>query len=210
MSVYIADGIEEIPADAFHDLINLETVELPKSVTTICKRAFYGCESLIDVNLSHVMKIESKAFSYCTALSDVSLNKNVECSLDAFSYTEFNKKSESDIRNESIRNGTAKAASGVLIKVIIGASVATLSFIAYVLSLKQKRGEMIIPDSVRDRSKDIGCKTIEATKLVRDKALTMKDRIKKPDNIYVTEMEVLNEEDITTDNNIIPDVSNDC
>ena len=61
-----------IPASAFSGMINLTTIILPNSVTTIETRAFEGCGGLIKLKLPlNLTSIESLSFARCSSLFTV-------------------------------------------------------------------------------------------------------------------------------------------
>lgn len=68
-SYTVPDTVNTIGKSAFSDSVNLETIDLPKSLTQINKAAFYNCEklSLVNVNCSQsdfkkvVMGVENDA-----------------------------------------------------------------------------------------------------------------------------------------------------
>lgn len=64
---------------------------IPKSLTTIGYRCFYGCKELISVTiLGTVMTIKGKAFANCTSLKNINMPDNVvDISDDAFDDTAF-------------------------------------------------------------------------------------------------------------------------
>ncbi|MDE6791841.1 MAG: C10 family peptidase, partial [Muribaculaceae bacterium] len=57
---------------------NLKSVKLSENFTTLFLGAFYGCESLTDINLEHVKELEPSSLTY-TGLEKISLNKAVVC-----------------------------------------------------------------------------------------------------------------------------------
>ena len=93
--VIISDGITMIPDRAFKDFHNLESIIIPKSVTTIGDYAFSGCKltsitipdsvtaigegafencCLSDITIpDSVTKIEKETFAFCTGLSNIKL-----------------------------------------------------------------------------------------------------------------------------------------
>lgn len=68
----INEGIEKISC-MFIGAENLETVTLPKSLTTIASYAFAGAEKLQSINLDNVIAIGSFAFQDCKSLTKVNL-----------------------------------------------------------------------------------------------------------------------------------------
>jgi hypothetical protein len=73
----IIEGVEMIVSMAFDSCTNLETVEIPDSVTQIGYRAFYNCSKLKQLVIPEkVFMIEESAFSGCIALNSLSTSKN--------------------------------------------------------------------------------------------------------------------------------------
>jgi hypothetical protein len=73
----ITEGVEMIVSMAFDSCTNLETVEIPDSVTQIGYRAFYNCSKLNQLVIPEkVFMIEESAFSGCIALNSLSISKN--------------------------------------------------------------------------------------------------------------------------------------
>lgn len=62
--VTFAEGIPEIPDDAFRSCQNLSRVHLPATVCRIGKRAFYSCKSLPYINIPSYCRVEEEAFRY--------------------------------------------------------------------------------------------------------------------------------------------------
>ena len=59
-------ALTTVPAAAFKDQTRLSSVTLPEMVTTISNKAFYGCSSLQEVNMSDQVRIiEYSAFQCC-------------------------------------------------------------------------------------------------------------------------------------------------
>ena len=70
----IPEGIETIPAFAFHDCKSLTSVKLPKSITDIGESAFQGCDGLTEIQLPEgLTTIGKNAFSGVYHLSEVKL-----------------------------------------------------------------------------------------------------------------------------------------
>ena len=68
----------ELPAGTFQRDSALERVTLPSSVTAIGEEAFWNCNALTQIDLSHVDEIGAKAFYHCTALKTITLSDNLE------------------------------------------------------------------------------------------------------------------------------------
>lgn len=74
----LPSSVTEIENFAFHNCVNLETIDLPEGVTKIGKRAFSGCENLTHLMLpSSVTEIAGQAFKKCTSLERIDLPKDV-------------------------------------------------------------------------------------------------------------------------------------
>ncbi len=68
----------ELPAGTFQRDIALERVTLPSSVTAIGEEAFWNCNALAQIDLSHMDEIGAKAFYHCTTLKSITLSDNLE------------------------------------------------------------------------------------------------------------------------------------
>lgn len=68
----------ELPTGTFQRDSALERVTLPSSVTAIGEDAFWNCNALAQIDLSHVDEIGAKAFYHCTALKTITLSDNLE------------------------------------------------------------------------------------------------------------------------------------
>lgn len=74
----IDEGIKVIRSNAFCNCKNLETIELPDSLTEIVGGSFVGCSSIKQVTIpKNVKKIGSNAFSGCESLKKIQFNGNV-------------------------------------------------------------------------------------------------------------------------------------
>lgn len=64
--IHVANGITNIPDNAFKDFVNLRAVTLPSSVTTIGRNAFDGCSVIkLRMDLSTLQQIQPYAFVGC-------------------------------------------------------------------------------------------------------------------------------------------------
>ena len=81
--------LTEIPNDQnpygfARNAVNLHTVVLPETLTSIGGNAFYGCTSLVNINLDNVTDIGTKSFYGCTSLESVSLESCVNLWVSCF------------------------------------------------------------------------------------------------------------------------------
>lgn len=74
----IGEGITSVSEEAFLYALCLEEVLLPESVTVIKERAFYGCENLVNAELSNTASVEAMAFYGCMAYTDIKIPETVE------------------------------------------------------------------------------------------------------------------------------------
>lgn len=73
-----------IGCDAFRES-GVTVLTIPEGVTRVQTRAFYGCESLISVDLpDSIVSLEDEAFRYCTSLADVDMNGAAHIGFEAF------------------------------------------------------------------------------------------------------------------------------
>ena len=77
IEVTLLDGCVAIPDNAFCFASRLRRVNLPSSCTTIGRRAFYECDRLAEMDLTHVSSVGDGAFMGCTALTAVTLGENL-------------------------------------------------------------------------------------------------------------------------------------
>lgn len=76
--VYIPDSVTSIDTSAFRRCINLKAVAIPNSVTEIGLFAFYNCESLTSITIpSSVTDIDLQAFIHCDNLRKVIIESEV-------------------------------------------------------------------------------------------------------------------------------------
>ena len=70
--IKIPDGVTELKGEMFANCNNLETVDLPQTLSNFDKKAFYGCSKLKAINIPNgITEISSECFSYCISLSEV-------------------------------------------------------------------------------------------------------------------------------------------
>lgn len=69
---------ERINVDGFNDCVNLTSVTLPESLTSIGEQAFWGCENLSTINIpSGVKRIGEYAFTGCKNLQSINIPSGV-------------------------------------------------------------------------------------------------------------------------------------
>ena len=74
--IVLPEGLITIGRDSFFDLLFIEKINIPKSVTKICQNAFWGNDSLTEIYLSsNVKMVESRAFCNCKNLT-IFVDKN--------------------------------------------------------------------------------------------------------------------------------------
>lgn len=66
-------GIQSIPDYCFANCSNLETINLPSTIKRIGKRAFYGCENLINFNFKGRFQAYKNTFEGCSKLTGLKL-----------------------------------------------------------------------------------------------------------------------------------------
>ncbi len=72
------NNIEYIPVENFLDCTNLESIQLPDTLTNIHEAAFDGCTSLNSINLpENLLIIEKKAFNRCSALTNIVITDKI-------------------------------------------------------------------------------------------------------------------------------------
>ena len=77
--VWFAGPLTTIKDDAFKDIIDLETITLPKQVTHIGNNAFRRCTNLTTINMPESVKtIGTGAFAQCTALQSITIPASAE------------------------------------------------------------------------------------------------------------------------------------
>ena len=73
-TIEIAEGVTEIRAEAF-EFFHAKAIKLPKSLKTIGKEAFYGCQNISEITVpKSVTSIGEDAFSTCTNLKTMYYN----------------------------------------------------------------------------------------------------------------------------------------
>ena len=77
-SYTVPEGTIGIGEEAFMSSQNLESVELPNTVTYIGKKAFLGCRQLWEINIpSSVKSIGDSAFENCSGLTQINISYGV-------------------------------------------------------------------------------------------------------------------------------------
>lgn len=128
----IPDSVTSISKLAFYDCSGLKTVTIPGSVTSIGASAFYGCTNLKTVTIGNsVTKIGDNAFYYCYELSSVTIGNSVT---EIGNYAFFYCKSLSSVTiPESVTSIGASAFEdcGMLASVTIPESLTTIGVDAF-------------------------------------------------------------------------------
>ena len=87
-NVTVPDGVQTIRDFCFSSAINIQTLQLPASVTSIKRKAFINCKNLTSVDFSrciNLSSLEEYAF-YGTKLSDIDLSNTKLTSLSKYSF----------------------------------------------------------------------------------------------------------------------------
>ncbi len=67
----------DMGADLYLNGVKIVDLVIPNNITTLCKGAFWGCESLRSVTIpAHVKTIDNNAFSYCKNLEKIYFKGN--------------------------------------------------------------------------------------------------------------------------------------
>ena len=75
----LLDGVASVCCGAFRWFGRMESVYVPKSVTSIGAKAFFYCEVLTSITLPNSVKeIGEEAFFFCNALTSITLPGGVE------------------------------------------------------------------------------------------------------------------------------------
>ncbi len=77
--VYLGKPVVSVADNAFKNLTNLKTVQLPRVLTNIGVNAFSGCTSLTTINLPEGLEqIRDSAFANCTKLTGITIPNTVQ------------------------------------------------------------------------------------------------------------------------------------
>ena len=187
--IIIKDGVERI--DGFSPYINLESVEIPDSVTGIDPEAFKGCSKLKEVHIPEsVTTIGMSAFEGCSSLTKVNIPKGVTVlEQGVFSKCSSLEKIEIPENTTKILNGAFFGCSSL--KEIHIPEKAKELYGAFGNCSSLKR--VIIPEGVRQLGGFIGCTSLEYI-YIPDSATYINDRcfegcvnlkaIDLPDNVW--------------------------
>lgn len=73
-AVIFGEKVHFVPANLCASMSNLQSVTLPKKLTSIGARAFYGCSALTSINIPEgITTIGDEAFCYCYKLENLSI-----------------------------------------------------------------------------------------------------------------------------------------
>ena len=77
-SIDIPNSVTTIGHSAFWDCKSLTNINIPNSVTTIGECAFVGCESLTSINIPNIVTtIGHSAFAFCDSLTSINIPNSV-------------------------------------------------------------------------------------------------------------------------------------
>jgi len=77
----VNEGLPVVGIDkmAFHECVNLNSIEIADSITTIGEWSFYTCTNLKSITIpSGLISIDERAFYYCTSLEEIHYNGTKE------------------------------------------------------------------------------------------------------------------------------------
>ena len=78
VNTVIPNDVTIIGPNAYYS-VPIESIEIPSCITTIERKAFYGCTNLKSIVIpDNVTKLGEGAFYYCKSLQSVTLSKNIE------------------------------------------------------------------------------------------------------------------------------------
>lgn len=130
-TITITDGLIAIEDDGFSHL-GVKTINLPKSLETIGKKAFAYCQNLESIVIPEGVKtIKSEAFSHCTSLKTIDIPDNVTELESAICYN------CSNLQSVKIGNGVTKLSDLMfencdnIEKVEIGNNVKIIGYYAF-------------------------------------------------------------------------------
>ncbi|MBQ4273007.1 MAG: leucine-rich repeat domain-containing protein [Clostridia bacterium] len=84
---YEGKPIVGIARSAFFSKLNIKTIQLPDTLTTLAENAFYNCSNLLSIKLSsNLQTIGNAAFSGCSRLKEVQIPNSVQTIGDSAFY----------------------------------------------------------------------------------------------------------------------------
>lgn len=76
--ITIKSGTKGLAGFAFFDCLDLTSINIPNSVTSIGDGAFYGCSSLTSITIPNsVTSISDRTFYYCSSLTSITIPNSV-------------------------------------------------------------------------------------------------------------------------------------
>ncbi|MBR2586079.1 MAG: leucine-rich repeat domain-containing protein [Thermoguttaceae bacterium] len=129
----VPDSVTSIERSAFWDCTSLTKLTIPNSVTTIGDKAFHVCSSLTKLTIpDSVTSIGEWAFAYCTSLTEITIPNSVT-SIGGFAFAYCASLTEITIPNSvtSIGGGVFQGCES-LTKVTIPDSVTSIDCFAFI------------------------------------------------------------------------------
>lgn len=76
-SVQLPNSIVSIGKNAFYDCSNITEIALPSSVRSIGENAYYGCTGLTEIDLSNVTSLGKAAFAKCENIKTITISNRL-------------------------------------------------------------------------------------------------------------------------------------